>query len=64
MDGSMIDLGRTSDALWLALSLGVPGSGGSMNNLKELSVTRGSFQGNRLSVIQAKIIASDHMSVG
>lgn len=43
---------------------GVPGEGGDMKSLKELSVTRGAFHGNRRSDMQAKIIARDHMSVG
>ncbi len=43
---------------------GVPGEGGDMKSLKELSVTRGAFQGKRRSDMQAKIIARDQMSVG
>ena len=43
---------------------GVPGLGVDMNNLNELSVMRGAFQGKRRSDMQANIIARDQMSVG
>jgi hypothetical protein len=40
------------------------GSGGEENNRNELSDWRGAFQGNRLKVMQQKMIASDHISAG
>ena len=63
-DGTNMDLGR-----WLvdcrdAASEGVPGEGAETKSLYELSDTRGTFQGKRRSVMQAKIIAIDQTSVG
>lgn len=43
---------------------GVPGVGVETNSLYELSVVRGCFHGKRRKVIQQKMIASDHTSVG
>ena len=43
---------------------GVPGVGGEMKSLYELSVMRGAFHGNLLSDMQANIIARDQISVG
>ena len=49
-EGFMIDLG--------------PSLGGETKSLYELSETRGAFHGNRRSVIQQNMMASDQMSVG
>jgi hypothetical protein len=41
-----------------------PSLGGDMKSLYELSDTRGAFHGKRRNVMQQKMIASDHTSVG
>jgi hypothetical protein len=41
-----------------------PSLGGDTKSLYELSEIRGAFQGNRRSVMQQNMIASDQMSVG
>ena len=52
------------DRSFAASAGGVPGVGGEMNSLNELSVMRGAFHGNLLSDMQANIIARDQISVG
>lgn len=47
-----------------ASGTGVPGVGWETKSLKELSVRRGCFHGNRRSVMQQNIIARDQISVG
>lgn len=51
-------------SLTVASAYGVPGVGGEMKSLYELSVTRGAFHGNLRSDMQAKIMAKDQTSVG
>lgn len=46
------------------LRISVPGVGGAAKSLYELSVMRGSFQGNLRSDIQQKMMASDQISAG
>jgi hypothetical protein len=41
-----------------------PSFGGATKSLYELSVRRGAFQGNRRSVMQQKMMASDQISAG
>ena len=52
------------DRSFAASAGGVPGVGGEINSLNELSVTRGAFHGNLRRDMQANIIASDQISVG
>jgi hypothetical protein len=61
---SAVDLARWSARRGCESGTGVPGVGAETNNLYELSVTRGCFQGNRRSVMQQNMMAKDHISVG
>ena len=62
---SFIDFGLPSEArLAIASADGVPGVGGEMKSLKELSVTLGAFQGNLRSDMHANMMAKDHTSAG
>lgn len=51
-------------SLGVASADSVPGVGVDMKSLKELSVVRGAFHGNRRSDMHANIMASDQMSAG
>ena len=63
--GTYIDTGRwLVDRLEAFSAGGVPAVGEDTKSLYELSVVRGSFHGNRRSVMHAKMIAIDQMSVG
>jgi len=59
---SFVDLEGAASPEILLISAG--GVGGDANNLYELSVIRGIFQGNLRSDMQQKIIARDQISAG